>query len=45
MWTLPKGETPVKMKQIEELKVEFNISENNVAPHVTKDIMIRVIAA
>lgn len=32
-----------RMKQIQQLKVEFNIAENNVAPIETKDIMIRVI--
>jgi len=32
-----------RSRQVSQLKVQFNISENNVAPIETKDIMIRVI--
>ncbi len=36
-------ESPFKSRQIAQLKVEFNIAENNVAPVEGKKIMIRVI--
>ncbi|HEX6227712.1 MAG TPA: chromosome segregation protein SMC [Chryseolinea sp.] len=36
-------ESPFKARQVEQLKVEFNIAENNVAPVEGKKIMIRVI--
>jgi DNA repair exonuclease SbcCD ATPase subunit len=36
-------ESPFRNKQLEKLKVEFNISENNVAPIEGKKILIRVI--
>jgi hypothetical protein len=36
-------ESPFKNKQLEKLKVEFNIGENNVAPVEGKKILIRVI--
>ncbi len=36
-------ETPFKNRQLEKLKVEFNIAENKVAPIEGKKIMIRVI--
>ena len=36
-------ESPFKACQVEQLKVEFNIAENNVAPVEGKKIMIRVI--
>ncbi len=35
--------SPFKSRQVEQLKVEFNIAENNVAPIEGKKIMIRVI--
>ena len=35
--------SPFKTRQVEQLKVEFNIAENNVAPVEGKKIMIRVI--
>jgi predicted nuclease with TOPRIM domain len=35
--------SPFKARQIEQLKIEFNIAENNVAPIEGKKIMIRVI--
>jgi DNA repair exonuclease SbcCD ATPase subunit len=35
--------SPFKARQVEQLKVEFNIAENNVAPIEGKKIMIRVI--
>jgi regulator of replication initiation timing len=35
--------SPFKARQVEQLKVEFNIAENNVAPVEGKKIMIRVI--
>ena len=35
--------SPFKSRQLEQLKVEFNIAENNVAPIEGKKIMIRVI--
>jgi cell division protein ZapB len=36
-------ESPFRQRQIEKLKVVFNIAENNVAPIEGKDIMIRII--
>jgi len=36
-------ESPFRQRQIENLKVVFNIAENNVAPIEGKDIMIRII--
>ncbi|MBL7856408.1 MAG: chromosome segregation protein SMC [Cyclobacteriaceae bacterium] len=36
-------ESPFKSRQLEKIKVEFNIAENNVAPIEGKKIMIRVI--
>ena len=36
-------ESPFRSRQLEKLKVEFNIAENNVAPIEGKKIMIRVI--
>lgn len=36
-------ESPFKNKQVGQLKVEFNISENNVAPIEGKKIIIRII--
>ncbi len=36
-------EMPAKSKQIDKLKVTFNISENNVAPIEGKDILIRIV--
>ncbi len=36
-------ESPFKNKQLEKLKVEFNLSENKVAPIEGKKIMIRVV--
>ena len=36
-------ESPFKNKQIEKLKVEFNLAENKVAPIEGKKIMIRVV--
>lgn len=36
-------ESPFKNKQVEKLKVEFNIAENNVAPIEGKKILIRII--
>ena len=36
-------ESPFKSRQLEKLKVEFNIAENNVAPIEGKKIMIRVL--
>jgi len=36
-------ESPFKNRQLEKLKVEFNIAENNVAPIEGKKILIRVI--
>jgi len=36
-------ESPFKSRQIGQLKVEFNIAENNVAPIEGKKIMIRII--
>jgi cell division protein ZapB len=35
--------SPFRSRQVEQLKVEFNIAENNVAPVEGKKIMIRVI--
>ena len=35
--------TPFRSKQIEQLKVEFNLAENSVAPIEGKKIMIRII--
>ena len=35
--------SPFKSRQVEQLKVDFNIAENNVAPIEGKKIMIRVI--
>ena len=36
-------ESPFKNKQLEKLKVEFNLAENKVAPIEGKNIMIRVV--
>jgi len=36
-------ESPFRSRQLEKLKVEFNIAENNVAPIEGKKIMIRVV--
>ncbi|MTI38172.1 chromosome segregation protein SMC [Fulvivirga lutimaris] len=36
-------EMPAKSKQIDKLKVTFNIAENNVAPIEGKDILIRIV--
>ena len=36
-------ESPFKNRQLEKLKVEFNLAENNVAPIEGKKIMIRII--
>jgi cell division protein ZapB len=36
-------ESPFKIKQINKLKIEFNIAENSVAPIEGKKIMIRII--
>jgi DNA repair exonuclease SbcCD ATPase subunit len=36
-------ESPFKNKQLEKLKVEFNVAENNVAPIEGKKILIRII--
>jgi cell division protein ZapB len=36
-------ESPFRAKQIEKLKVDFNLAENNVAPIEGKKIMIRII--
>lgn len=36
-------EMPAKSKQIDKLKVSFNIAENNVAPIEGKDILIRIV--
>lgn len=36
-------ESPFRAKQIDKLKVEFNIGENNVAPIEGKKIMIRIL--
>lgn len=36
-------ESPFRARQIESLKVVFNIAENNVAPIEGKDIMIRIV--
>ncbi len=36
-------ESPFRARQLEKLKVEFNLAENNVAPIEGKKIMIRVI--
>lgn len=36
-------ESPFKSRQIEKLKIDFNIAENNVAPIEGKKIMIRII--
>jgi predicted nuclease with TOPRIM domain len=35
--------SPFRAKQIEQLKIEFNLAENNVAPIEGKKIMIRII--
>ncbi len=36
-------ESPFKNRQLEKLKIEFNLAENNVAPIEGKKIMIRII--
>lgn len=36
-------EMPAKSKQIDKIKVSFNIAENNVAPIEGKDILIRIV--
>ncbi len=36
-------ESPFRARQLEKLKIEFNIAENNVAPIEGKKIMIRVV--
>ncbi|HEX8059279.1 MAG TPA: chromosome segregation protein SMC [Cyclobacteriaceae bacterium] len=36
-------ESPFRSRQLEKLKIEFNIAENNVAPIEGKKIMIRVV--
>jgi hypothetical protein len=36
-------ESPFKNRQVDKLKVEFNIAENNVAPIEGKKIMVRII--
>lgn len=36
-------ESPFKNRQLEKLKVEFNLAENNVAPIEGKKIMIRIV--
>ncbi len=37
-------ESPFRARQLDKLKVVFNIAENNVAPIEGKDVMIRIVA-